>query len=455
MIYAQPLFAGLALIVGGLRVASIEDPRRARSFAFAVIVATTLALACAALAIRWLGVGDVEWAHLTLRPDAQGWRASSPFVDLLVALLAVGLAPVATHGPRTLATILHVIALALGILAVDGSIALALLWTAQIALVALELRRIAGAGGAPLHKPLLRFQGVSTLALIGGLYALHRGWSEAGVTALLLAIAIREAVVPAHGWLTTLIEHAPLGLVVALIAPQTGVYVQVALLREHTGGELAHVFAAAGALTGVVGAALGVVQSQARRAAAWLVISQTGLIAFGLENRSVSGWTGAMLGWQVLAISTSGFLMTLAALEARRGALSLKQPGGSFARTPRMAVAFLLLGFSSVALPLTLGFVAEDLLMQGSIDEFPHVGFAVILSTALNGYNVMRCFSVLFSGTRRHGGEKDLTRLEVVALTAALSVLFVGGLFPRAFLPNAHPADASPPTHASQHPSNP
>ncbi|MEZ6037891.1 MAG: proton-conducting transporter membrane subunit [Planctomycetota bacterium] len=101
--------------------------------------------------------------------------------------------------------------------------------------------------------------------------------------------------------------------------------------------------------------------------------------------------------------------MTLAALEARRGPLSLREAGGSFARTPRMAVAFLFLGFASVALPLTLGFVAEDLLVQGSVDEYPQVGFAVIVATALNGMSVMRCFT-LFSGTRRHRGEHDLTR---------------------------------------------
>jgi NADH-quinone oxidoreductase subunit M len=140
--------------------------------------------------------------------------------------------------------------------------------------------------------------------------------------------------------------------------------------------------------------------------------------------------------------------MTIAALEARRGPLSLQEHGGSFARTPRMAVAFLFLGFSSVALPLTLGFVAEDLLVQGSIDEFPQIGLAVICATALNGVNVMRCFFVLFSGTRRHIGEHDLTRREAGALTTVMGILLLGGLAPRVFLgASAIESNSAHPTH--------
>jgi len=448
VIYLQPLFAALALLLGGLRVAALDDARRARNFAFGVVAATALALGVTALVFRWIGGAELHAYGLTLLCSAEGWRESSPFVDLLVALLAVGLAPVVSHAPRTIAAILQVIALALGILAVDDPLALGGLWCAQLVVVTLELRRLSRTGAPPLAAGFLRYQGLAALCLLGGLYALQRGWTEEGVLALLVAIALREAVVPAHGWLTTLVEHAPLGLVVALVAPQTGVYVQLSVLHEHTGGELAHVFAAAAAVTGVIGALLGVVQTSARRAAGWLVISQTGLIAFGLENHSEVGFTGAMLGWQVMALSSSGFLMTIAALEARRGALSLQQPGGSFARTPRMAVAFLFLGFASVALPLTLGFVAEDLLVQGSVEEFPQVWLAVILSTALNGYTVMRCFFVLFSGTRRHIGEQDLSRREIAAVSVVMGVLLIGGLFPRVFLPSGAHAAGSVDAHA-------
>jgi NADH-quinone oxidoreductase subunit M len=370
---------------------------------------------------------------------AQGPTAHAAFVDLLVALVAVGLAPVASHGPRTLATILRVIALTLVFVAVTDPVPLALLWALPLVVAARELRRIERQGTPAASRPFVRYQTLSLIAAFAGTLALLAGWTSLAAAAWLLAVAVREAALPVHGWLPAIAERAPLGLVVALVAPQPGVHAQLTVCGDLTGGELAHGFAAVGACTAVVGAMLGTVQADARRAAAWLLISQTGLVAFGLENASVVGRTGAVLSWQVMALAMSGFVMTIAALEARRGSLSLREPGGSFARTPRMAVAFLFLGFASVALPLTLGFVAEDLLVQGSVDDYPLVAFAVIVATALNGITVMRCFFVLFSGSRRHRGEHDLTRREAGALTVVMAVLLLGGLWPVLFV--GTPAD--------------
>jgi len=95
-----------------------------------------------------------------------------------------------------------------------------------------------------------------------------------------------------------------------------------------------------------------------------------------------------------------------------------------------MAVAFLFMGFASVGLPLTLGFVAEDLLVQGSVEEFPVLAFALIIATALNGVSVMRAFFMLFSGSAKHIGERDLTTREAAALTVVMTTLLVTGLFP-------------------------
>jgi NADH-quinone oxidoreductase subunit M len=95
-----------------------------------------------------------------------------------------------------------------------------------------------------------------------------------------------------------------------------------------------------------------------------------------------------------------------------------------------MAVAFLFMGFASVGLPLTLGFVAEDLLLQGSVEEFPLLAFALILATALNGVSVIRAFFTLFSGSAKHIGESDLTIRETGALTLLMATLLIAGLLP-------------------------
>jgi NADH-quinone oxidoreductase subunit M len=95
-----------------------------------------------------------------------------------------------------------------------------------------------------------------------------------------------------------------------------------------------------------------------------------------------------------------------------------------------MAVAFLFMGFASVGLPLTLGFVAEDLLVQGSVEELPALGLALIVATALNGVSVMRAFFTLFSGSSKHIGECDLTPRESGVLTVVMATLLLTGIFP-------------------------
>jgi len=455
VIHAPPFLAAIALAFASFRVGVESDRVAARRRAFGWVVGSLVALLALEVAVATSAIPEVvalPWAELHF--ECLGWRLTAPFVDLLVALVAIGLAPVASHAPATLRAILRVIALALCVRAFDSHAAIAVAWVLQIVVAFAEIRRLGAEAGDPsLARGFAVYHGVSIASLGIGTAAFASGDPALGVAAWLVAIAIREAALPFHSWLPALMAKAPLGLVVALVAPQTGVCAQLGVLSEHAGGELAHGFALVGVVTSVIGAAVGLVQVEARRAAAWLAISQTGLVAFGLENVSEVGRAGAVLSWQVMALSLSGFTMTIAALEARRGPLSLQEHGGSFARTPRMAVAFLFLGFASVALPLTLGFVAEDLLVQGSIDEFPQIGLAVICATALNGVNVMRCFFVLFSGTRRHIGEHDLTRREAVSLTVVMAILLLGGLAPRVFLgASVHESSPAHSTHA--HPSN-
>jgi len=455
VIHAPPFLAAIALAFASFRVGVESDRVAARRRAFGWVVGSLVALLALEVAVATSAIPEVvalPWAELHF--ECLGWRLTAPFVDLLVALVAIGLAPVASHAPATLRAILRVIALALCVRAFDSHAAIAVAWVLQIVVAFAEIRRLGAEAGDPsLARGFAVYHGVSIASLGIGTAAFASGDPALGVAAWLVAIAIREAALPFHSWLPALMAKAPLGLVVALVAPQTGVCAQLGVLSEHAGGELAHGFALVGVVTSVIGAAVGLVQVEARRAAAWLAISQTGLVAFGLENVSEVGRAGAVLSWQVMALSLSGFTMTIAALEARRGPLSLQEHGGSFARTPRMAVAFLFLGFASVALPLTLGFVAEDLLVQGSIDEFPQIGLAVICATALNGVNVMRCFFVLFSGTRRHIGEHDLTRREAVSLTVVMAILLLGGLAQRVFLgASVHESSPAHSTHA--HPSN-
>ncbi len=452
MIHLGPLGAALALLLTAGVVRSTLDPRQARARGALgsgiVLVALVLLLGLDVA----LGVEPRFFHGVSIALLPQGMLRLTPLVSCAVGVLAVSLAPLASHPPRTLAAVLVLIAIALAFVAAPYPGVLAILWC----LSAWTLWSGLGAQAqlAAGRRVFAVYHALSAgLALLGTLL-MGGGSATLGVGCWLLAIAVREAVIPLHGWLPALIQRAPLGLVLAFVGPQLGVYAHLELATRPASGVLSLGLAGAGAITAVLASALGLVQKDARRAFAFLLISQTGLVAFGLENKSHVAEVGALVYWQVLALATTGFGMTIAALEARRGTLSIQSPSGSFARTPRMAVAFLFLGFASVGLPGTLGFVAEDLLIQGSIDEFSFLAFALILATALNGISVLRCFFALFSGRGTHAGESDLTRRERAALSMAVVALLLGGAFARPILGlhERHPA-TEPGAHAlNQHP---
>jgi NADH-quinone oxidoreductase subunit M len=234
-----------------------------------------------------------------------------------------------------------------------------------------------------------------------------------------------------------LFERAPLGVAAAFTLPQLGVHAHLIILSGEVSSTVAHWVGAIGGVSSVLFAVLAVVQVRVRRAIAFLVMSQTALVTFGIENHSEVGVAGAVLFFQVLAVASSGFVMVIAALEARRGTLSLHAPQGSPVRTPRMATAILVLGLATVGIPGTIGFVAEDLLVQGSVEEYPALAFALIIATAINGITVMRLVLWLFSGTTDHSGERDLTGRELLAMTVAIGLVVIAGLLPALWLPGA------------------
>lgn len=433
MILVVPLFFAsiwLLLALGLGRARGFAEARR--------IVAGVLSLGVLGSAATWLlldptrGLDSeiVVQGHLggRLALSAYGFLGLAPTMIASIGVVAVALSDSISHSLGTLRRIVLLLAIAMAFVAVREIAWLAVLWTLSAVVVWSELRELFGVRGVARLFAVYQGASVALFCLAVGLDAL--GWLAASAAALLAAIGLRAAVMPAHSWFPRFVERAPMGLVVAYVAPQLGVYAHIQLLSEGLPGEWLRWVPIVGALTAMLAAALGLVQSSARRALAYLLMSQTGLVSFGLDGGSEVAHAGALLQWQVLAIATSGLAMTLSALEARRGSLSLATHSGCFARTPRMAAGFLFMGLASVGFPLTLGFIAEDLLVQGAVEHLPGLALVLIGATALNGMTVVKAFFRLFSGRRLHTGERDLTPREAWVLSAVLLGLLIGGIAP-------------------------
>jgi NADH-quinone oxidoreductase subunit M len=195
------------------------------------------------------------------------------------------------------------------------------------------------------------------------------------------------------------------------------------------------VFALLALGTAVYGAALALVQSSARRACGYLFMSQSALVMAGLDCTSVTALAGGLLVWLSAGLAFAGLARCVLVLEARRGRLDLTIYHGGYERMPVLAVAFLAMGLACTGFPGTLGFIGQELLVNGAVDAFPVMGFAVVAASALTGLAVLRMYFSLFCGrsdVRAHASLRLGLRPREAWTFLALVITLIGlGLAPR------------------------
>jgi len=356
-----------------------------------------------------------------------------PFTALLFTFVALAM-PRAKSDPRGARRLLLALASSLGLLAADSATLAAVLWAVSCWPLMAELR---ARGARATARVFGMYMLASTVLLFAGLLLIEIDLADnaaghAWASGLLFAaVMIRKGIVPLHSWVPELFEHASLPSSILFTTPQVGAYMAIGWALGGAPQWLLTVAALFAAFTALYGAGLTLVQDSPRRLFGWFFVSQSALVLVGLHCRTPLGLAGGLLWWLSSGLALAGFGMTLAALEARRGALSLRAPAGGYENMPLLAVSFLLLGLASVGFPGTLGFVGSEALVEGAVEQSPWVGFAVILATACNGITVMRTYFLLFCGARAQGGGAQRLRpRERAAFLGLVALLLAGGLFP-------------------------
>ncbi len=249
---------------------------------------------------------------------------------------------------------------------------------------------------------------------------------------LLVGVVLRKGAFPFHSWIPALSERlGPLSLIL-LTAPQIGAFVLVRIgipLFPEQLAEALPVVARIALVASVYGAALGLVAKTLRRAFGWLVVSQSALVLVGLECTTPDGMAGGLTLWLSVGLALTGLALAIGAVEARIGQRSLESYAGLATRAPRLAATFLILGFASVGLPGTLGFVAEDLLVHGALASYPGIGAAIVVATGCNGFTILRAFTRTFYGPAPSSlAVGDLLPRERLALVGLVVLLVAGGI---------------------------
>lgn len=431
------------VIAGSFVRLDVERLRR-----LAVLSAATMVLVALAIAVSpSLRLLSIRTSALSWRPEGEAIVRINALSSVLLPfaaglwLLTVAVTPRAALDRGGLVRTAFATLLTVASFLTESAVVLLLL---SVASVWTFVSGLSDEAHRTERRLVVRYLGFSTalfgigVALLIGPGTQDTRLEAAALWLIAIAALIRKGIVPFHAWVPEVFDHGRLGPTILFNAPQIGAYITVVLIVPRASPQMLRVIAALALGTAVYGAALALVQTSARRACGYLFISQSALVMAGLDCTSVGALAGGLMVWLSAGLAFGGLARAILVLEARRGRLDLTVYHGGYERMPVLAISFLAMGLACTGFPGTLGFIGQELLVNGAVDAFPVMGFAIVIASALTALAVLRMYFSLFCGrpdTRTHSDLRlGLTQREAWTFAAVVMVLIGFGLAPRALV---------------------
>lgn len=263
--------------------------------------------------------------------------------------------------------------------------------------------------------------------------------------AFCLAFAIKVPVFPFHTWLPDAHVEAPTAgsVILAGVMLKMGTYgflrFAIPLFPEAT-AYWAWIFLLVGAFGIVYGALVAMVQPDMKKLVAYSSVSHMGYVMIGLFALNTYGITGSLYQMLNHGISTGALFLLVGMVYERTHSREIEKYGGLAVAAPIFTILFVIVTLSSIAVPLTNGFVGEFLILLGTF--MAHKGFAivavtgVVLGAAYMLWMVKRVFfggeGELISKYKSHG--LDVNMRELGLMVPLILLIFWMGIFPNHFL---------------------
>lgn len=259
--------------------------------------------------------------------------------------------------------------------------------------------------------------------------------------AFALAFVIKVPMVPFHTWLPDAHVQAPTvgSVFLAAVLLKLGTYGLMRIAIPFF-PEAAYYFSNFFILMGVIGIIYGafcaLAQTDFKKLVAYSSVSHMGFIMIGLFAFQKVAIAGALYQMINHGISAGGLFLIVGFLYERLHTRDLNEFGGLSKTVPLMAIGFMIMTLSSVALPGTNGFVGEFPILLGAFQVKPmfvlFAGSGVILGAvyALKAYQMV----MLGPATRTDLNHlHDLNVKEIISMVILAIFVFGIGFFPKTF----------------------
>lgn len=267
--------------------------------------------------------------------------------------------------------------------------------------------------------------------------------------AFALAFAIKVPLFPLHTWLPDAHVEAPTpgSVVLAGVMLKMGTYGYlrwVLPLFPEASMHYAWIFVVLGVVGIIYGALVAMVQPDVKKLVAYSSVSHMGYVILGLFVLNVYGMGGALYQMLNHGVSTGGLFLLIGMIYERTHSREISKYGGLASAMPIFTIFFVIVTMSSIAVPLTNGFIGEFLILMGTFQySFVAAVFAVtgvILGAAYMLWMVKKVFFgpageiVKDAAADPHHALHDLTVREIVVMTPIVILILWMGLFPNSIM---------------------
>lgn len=262
--------------------------------------------------------------------------------------------------------------------------------------------------------------------------------------AFALAFAIKVPVFPLHTWLPDAHVEAPTpgSVILAGVLLKMGTYgfMRIVLpIFPEAAEHWAWVFFFIGAVGIIYGALVAMVQPDMKKLVAYSSVSHMGYIMLGMFAMNPQGLSGGLYQMLNHGVSTGALFLLVGMVYERTHSREIKNYGGLASAAPIFTILFIIVTMSSIAVPMTNGFIGEFLILLGTFQASPITAMFAVLGVILGAAYMLWMVKRVFFGEEagvvvEHREGLDLNVREVATLSPLIILIFWMGIFPNHFL---------------------
>ncbi|MCB0370035.1 MAG: NADH-quinone oxidoreductase subunit M, partial [Bdellovibrionales bacterium] len=202
----------------------------------------------------------------------------------------------------------------------------------------------------------------------------------------------------------------------------------------------AWLFLVLGVIGIIYGALVAMVQPDIKKLVAYSSVSHMGYIMVGIFVFNEYGITGGLYQMLNHGVSTGALFLLIGMIYERTHSREIVKYGGLAGVLPIYSIFFFIITLSSIAVPMTNGFIGEFLILLGLHQAQPIYVYFAVSGVVLGAAYMLWMYKRVFFGEK---GElvkdekhplKDLSIREIAVLSPLVVLVFWMGLFPNQFL---------------------